>query len=106
MWVIGWVREYPDWKEHLDKIEIELTKRNELFTPIILADTSDSQLKPAPVEAVLYERIKTCLAYEDQLPSDANKPYGVRLYSDWAAQAKQFEKALDNFGYSYSRIVW
>jgi hypothetical protein len=99
------VREYPDWKEHLDKIEAELKNRNQTFTPIDLRPQS-APAKPAPVEWVLYERIKACLAYEDELSLGTEKPYGVRQYSDWRERAEQLERVLDNTGYSYTKILW
>lgn len=99
------VREFPDWKEQLDQLEIELVKREASFTPIVLTK-SGVQQKPTPVEAVLYERIRACLAYEDQLPVEKEKPYGVRTFGDWRVQADQLEKALDDRGHSYSKIAW
>lgn len=98
------VREYSDWSDHLEKIEAALTKRQEPFTPIVLASDSNAS-RPIPIEAVLYERIKQCLASEDDLPSGAEKPYGVRENTDWLNQVKSLENALDKLGYSYSKIV-
>jgi hypothetical protein len=98
------VREYPDWKEQLDKIEAELTKRSQTFTPIELKPQSAQA--GVPKEWVLYERIRACLAYEDELSPDIERPYGVRQHSDWRKQAEQFESVLDKIGYSYKKIQW
>jgi hypothetical protein len=99
------VREYPDWKEQLDNIEAELSRRSESYTPISINQPSQ-QTKPTPVEFVLYERIKACLQYEDNLPSGAEKPYGVRSYGDWKEQAEQLEQVLDRIGIPYTKIQW
>jgi hypothetical protein len=55
---------------------------------------------------VLYERIRACLAYEDELSPDIEMPYGIRQHSDWRKQAEQFESVLDKIGYSYKKIQW
>lgn len=99
------VREYPDWKEQLDNIEVELSRRSESYTPISI-DQLTSLSKPKPVEFVLYERIKACLQYEDNLLPGAEKPYRVREYEDWKAQAEQLEQSLDNMGFPYTKIQW
>ncbi len=99
------VREYGDWAAHLQKIEAALTAKNEQFVPIILTNAGGAP-RPTPIEAVLYERIRYCLAHEDNLPPGAEKPYGVRDYRDWREQADSFEKSLDQSGYAYSKIAW
>lgn len=99
------VREFEDWGELIAIIETTLTKRQEPYTPILL---SPNKIKnnPIPVEFILYERIKSCLAFDDSLSSLADKPYGVRDFPDWKIQANSLEKSLDHFKYTYSRIVW
>lgn len=99
------VREFNDWAEHLQKIEALLTNRQEKFTPIVLASIASPQ-RTTPIEAVLYERIKQCLEYEDKISPGNEKPYGVREFSDWRRQADSFEKILDSSGHIYSKIVW
>ncbi len=98
------VREFTDWAEHLQKIEAELAKRNETFTSLNIS--SATAIKPIPIEAILYERIKACLAHEDSLPASAEKPYGVREFKDWRSQADSFESILDTMKHSYSKISW
>jgi len=98
------VREFTDWAEHLQKIEAELTKRNETFSSINI--TLITAIKPIPIEAILYERIKTCLAHEDSLPANTEKLYGVREHKDWRNQADSLENKLDKIKHTYSKITW
>jgi hypothetical protein len=98
------VREFTDWAQHLQKIESELTKRNETFTSLKISPIAAK--KPIPIEAILYERIKQCLAHEDSLPANAEKPYRVREYQDWKSQGDSIEKELDNMKHVYSKISW
>ncbi len=99
------VRELLDWKEQLHNIEAELLRRSESYTPISINQPLQ-QTSPMPVEFVLYERIKACLQYEDNLPSGVEKPYNVRSYGDWKQQAEQLEQVLDRIGIPYTKILW
>lgn len=98
------VREYPDWREQLKEIERLFDERQITYDHIDL--TLPAKQSPIPSAAILYERIKQCLSYEDNLSLDIQKPYGVREQSDWKEQADSLEKALDSINYNYKKISW
>ncbi|ELV8719771.1 hypothetical protein QNE87_004435 [Vibrio vulnificus] len=98
------LREYHDWAEHIANIEEQLQIRDIQFSPIDL--NAETKKQSQPISLVLYNRIKQCLIYEDNLPEDAHKPYQVREHSDWKAKANEFEKDLDNTDVEYEKIKW
>ena len=97
------VRATSDWAEHLSKIETELSKKGESFTPIIIFKENQ---KPIPPELALYDKIRDYLEYEDTLTNNSEKLYEVRENTDWKKQADSLEKILDSKDYPYKKIVW
>jgi hypothetical protein len=85
-------------------IEEELRRRKRAAA----ADRAPTEATSAPVpaEAVLYDLIRACLAYEDRLPADASRPFNARTYGDWRVWAERLEIVLDRKGYKYKKIAW
>ena len=54
---------------------------------------------------VLHEAIRRAMATDDALPQ-GQKPYLVREYSDWRAQADQIEGELWWRGANYMPLRW
>jgi FPC/CPF motif-containing protein YcgG len=54
----------------------------------------------------MHRAIQDRLSEEDASPPNAEKPYGVRQYSDWRDQADEIEAELDGRGEVYSKIAW
>ena len=99
------VCEFPDWAIHIKKIENQLSAMGASYSPIILPLVSATKTStPTPVDYILYETIKSCLAYDDSHPN--NKKYGVREFSDWRVQSDSLEKSLDEIGCRYQKIQW
>ena len=55
---------------------------------------------------MMYGGIRNALAVDDNLPTDVEKPYGVRCHDDWRRWANSIEAELDNRDVKYEKIVW